>query len=187
VLAAAAATGSMVFCVAQQAQAAQVRRRARMSDGLAYSLAAQLPGDWYVLSDLVLQPSWGVRIHIWAVVVAGGGVAVLHPCGEAGDLYPMGHVWMVGRGRTGRVIPSPAGVCWGAAEALKEFVPFAGIPISPLVVLTDLSSVYHPAGAGAPVVGAPHVAAALQRMLAGQILPPADLARLAADLCRYHP
>jgi hypothetical protein len=179
-------TASLVFWLVKQGQASRERRRRAVRDELLYALALQLPGDWYLLSDLTLSPSWGVTINVWAVVVAPGGVAVLHTCDAAGEVHPMGHVWLVRQGRTARVIPSPAAICWGAAEALKECMPFEGVSVRPAVVLTDTASIYYPVRTGAPVVGAPHAAGAIRQLLAGNRLAPSDVARLAADLCRFY-
>ncbi|HWI50778.1 MAG TPA: hypothetical protein VNT01_01385, partial [Symbiobacteriaceae bacterium] len=68
---------------------------------------------------------------------------------------------------------------------LREILGTDGIPIVPVVALTDLNTVFHKAETGAQVVGAPHLAAGLAgRLSAGRRIW--DGFQLAAYLARYH-
>jgi hypothetical protein len=159
-------------------------RRERLEQQLLFTLVRGLPPSWYVLGDLQVEPSWMEPVRIWAAVVSPGGVAVVQPCTEVGDVMPLGHLWAVGRGRRTRTIPSPAAEACTAVEALREVVGTDVIPIVPVVALTDLTGVFHKAETGAHVVGAPHVAAGLQRYLAGS--PKIwDAFQLSTFLARY--
>ncbi|HWH68183.1 MAG TPA: NERD domain-containing protein [Candidatus Sulfotelmatobacter sp.] len=182
---AAAATALLVLALVKLLEAGIYRQRERSEERLIRGLAARLPQAWYVLGDLVVEPSWLEPVRIWAAVVGPGGVAVVQPCLETGELTPYGHVWTVTRGQNVRSIPSPAAQAWTAAEALREMLGTDEIPIVPVVALTDLNSVFHRAESGAFVVGEPHLADGLQRSLAaGRRIW--DTLQLAAYLSRYH-
>lgn len=182
---AASGTVFLLLFLAKWSEAYDLRRREQTEVDLIRRLAAGLPEQWYVLADLELEPSWLEPVRIWAVVVGPGGVAVVQPCAEEGDLTPYGHIWMVGRGRRVRAIASPAAAACTAAEALSEVIGSEVIPVVPVVALTNLDSVFHKAETGALVVGAPHLAEGLQRRLGvGQRIW--DSLHLAAFLSHYH-
>lgn len=182
---AAAATALLALALAKLLDADGHQRRARAETRLLGALVAQLPQRWYVLGDLEIEPSWLEPVQIWAVVVGPGGVAVVHPCAEEGDLTPFGHIWMVERRGQVRTIPSPAAQACTEVEALREALGTEQIPIIPVVVLTDVQSLFHQAETGAEVVGMPHVVAGLRHKLSGdqRIWDPLQLA---AFLTHYH-
>lgn len=167
------------------AAAGRSRRRAEAELELLGRLAAGLPHPWYLLSGLTLPGSWGSSVRIWAVVAGPGGLAVLQPFGESGEIMPCGDVWIAGKGRSRRAAPSPATQACLGAEALLEAVGDPAVPVIPVVVLTNLKSIYHPARTGALVVGAPHAVDAVRRCLSPRRLTPAAVARLAAGLCQF--
>ncbi|HYF77398.1 MAG TPA: NERD domain-containing protein [Symbiobacteriaceae bacterium] len=180
-----AATALLVFALVKLLEADGCQRQAKAEARLLGALVAQLPQRWYVLGDLEIEPSWLEPVQIWAVVVGPGGVAVVHPCAEEGDLTPFGHIWMVERRGRVRTIPSPAAQACTEVEALREVLGTEQIPIVPVVVLTDVQSLFHQAETGADVVGIPHAAAGLRYKLDGdqQIWDPLQLA---AFLTHYH-
>lgn len=180
-----AAAVLLLFVLAKLLQADEYRQKARREDQLLSRLVAHLPDRWYVLGDLQVEPSWQEPVQIWAVVVGPGGLAVIQPCAEAGTVTPFGHLWMVERSGRVRTIPSPAAQASTAVEALREVLGTETISVEPVVALTDLNSVFHKAETGAHVVGAPKLAAGLQRRLGGrrQVWDPLQLA---AYLTHYH-
>lgn len=182
---AAAATALLVLALAKLADADRRQRQARAEARLLGALVAQLPQRWYVITDLEIEPSWLEPVRIWGVVVGPGGLAVVHPCAEEGELTPFGHVWMVERRGRMRAIPSPAAQACTEAEALREVLGTEQIPIMPVVVLTDVESLFHQAETGADVVGLPHTAMGLRGKLGGsqQIWDPLQLATF---LTHYH-
>jgi hypothetical protein len=180
-----AVTALLMLAVAKLLEADGYQRQARAEARLLGALVAQLPQRWYVLGDLRIEPSWLEPVHIWAVVVGPGGVAVVHPCAEEGDLTPFGHVWMVERRGRVRTIPSPAAQACTQVEALREVLGTEQIPIVPVVVLTDVQSLFHQMETGADVVGLPHVAPGLCHKLCGDQRV-WDPLQLAAFLTHYH-
>ncbi|MDF2626926.1 MAG: hypothetical protein K0R39_757 [Symbiobacteriaceae bacterium] len=180
-----AATALLVLALAKLLDADRFQQQARAEARLLGALVAQLPPHWYVLGDLEIEPSWLEPVQVWAVVVGPGGVAVIQPCGEEGALTPFGHIWMVERRGKVRSIPSPAAQACTALEALREVLGTEQIPIIPVVVLTDMQSIFHQVETGADVVGLPHAAAGLRSKLGGkqQIWDPLQLA---AFLTHYH-
>lgn len=182
---AAAATALLVLALAKLLRADRLQRQARAEARLLGTLVAQLPQRWYVVGDLEIEPSWLEPVQVWAVVVGPGGVAVIHPCGEEGELTPFGHIWMVEqRGRV-RTIPSPAAQACTAVEALREVIGTEQIPILPVVVLMEMQSVFHQTETGAEVVGMPHAVAGLRYQL-GRSQQIWDPLQLAAFLTHYH-
>lgn len=184
-VAASLATGLFVLWLVESLEAAYFRQRASAERQLLRGLVARLPDRWYVLGDLELEPSWLEPVRVWAVVVGPGGLAVVQPCTEQGELTPHGHLWMVSRGGAVRTIPSPAAEAGTAAEALREILGVDLIPVVPVVALTDINSVFHQGETGAQVVGGPHLADGLQRRL-GAARHVWDGLQLAAYLSRYH-
>jgi len=183
--AAAAATGLVVLGMVKLLESSRFRERENAEQRLIRGLAERLPQHWYVLGDLMLEPSWLEPVNVWAAVIGPGGVAVVQPCAETGELTPRGHVWTVERGERVRTIPSPAAEAWTAAEALREVLGSEEIPIVPVVALTNMNAIFHRAESGAQVVGEPHLADGLQRHLTGG-RQNWDTFQLAAYLSRYH-
>ncbi|HWI51010.1 MAG TPA: hypothetical protein VNT01_02565, partial [Symbiobacteriaceae bacterium] len=116
------ATLLLVLVLVKLLEADYYRRRAEAEQQVVHGLVSRLPQQWYVLGDLELEPSWLEPVQVWATVVGPGGVAVIQPCSEQGELTPYGHLWMVGRGKHVRAIPSPAAEACTAAEALREIL-----------------------------------------------------------------
>jgi hypothetical protein len=148
-------------------------------------LASRLPRTWYLLGDLTVAPAWGEPVPIWAVAVGPGGLVVVEPCTATGEIVPCGTVWLTGRPGRLRPVPSPAVRCQLAAEALRSVAGQPDLPVQPMVVLTDLNSVYHPAETGALVVGAPHAAGAIRQCLAGQVLPAGAILQVVSQLSSF--
>lgn len=184
----AAATGAVAASLAmllQGLEALALRNRELMEEALTEQLVRHLPPTWYVLGGLRLPAPWGEVVEAWAVVVAPGGVAVIQPFAEAGELIPYGHVWLVRRGKYTRMLPSPAAQCCEVAEAMRDLLGDHVPVIKPLVVLTDLQSTYQPTVSAATVVGAPHLPAAVLMTLGPGSLAGGSGFDVAAYLCQY--
>lgn len=183
----AAATALFVTAVACFLQAGLHRRRAEGEQAVLQALAAGLPAHWYILSDLHISVTAGEPEEVCMLVVSPGGIVVIRTCSEGGDLVPAGSVWMVGQGRSARMIASPAAACQAVAEALRDRLTNPDLlPVIPLVVLTAPNGTYYPSRSGAHVVGVPHVAAAVARCGSGQAISFQAAHRLAMDLCQLY-
>lgn len=183
----ATAMGLFAAGIACFSRAGLHRRQAEGQQATIRALAAGLPAHWYILSDIRLTPVPGEPDVICMVVVSPGALVVIRICSEGGELVPAGSVWMAGRGRRARMIPSPATACQAAAEALRGLLMDAdSLPVIPLVVLTAPDGVYYPSRAGAYVVGLPHAASAVRYCGSGAVFAPDAAHRLAMDLCQFY-
>ena len=184
----AAATGAAAAGLAMLVKALEalaLRNQELMEDALIEQLVRHLPPTWYLLGGLRVPSPWGEVVEAWAVVVAPGGVVVIQPCAEAGELIPYGHVWLVRQGARARMVPSPTVRCCEVAEALRDLLGDHVPVVEALVVLTDLQSTYQPTVSAATVVGAPHLPAAVLTTLGPRSLAGGGAFDVAAYLCQY--
>lgn len=166
-------------------EALVLRNQEQIEETLMEQLVQHLPPSWYLLGGLRLPSPWGEVVEAWAVVVAPGGLAIIHPFAGAGELIPYGHVWLIRQGKRTRMVPSPAAQCCEVAEALRDLLGDHVPLIKPLVVLTDLQSTYQPTASAATVVGAPHLPAAVLTTLGPGSLSGASAFDVAAYLSQY--
>jgi hypothetical protein len=175
----------LAVCLVQLSNALRLSRQQSTERALITALGVGLPRDWYILADLEVLDSAGEPVHVWATVVAPGGIVIIQICTEGGHIYPSGAVWVVGQRKNSRMIPSPATRAHVAGDSLRACLG-DDVQILPVVALIEPNGVFYPSDSGAFVVGAPHLASAILQCGAGQKLSPQGVNRVASELYRLH-